>query len=288
MLSVPTMKACTCLPPALFRGMAQFVTVFASGLVVWGGRSGDLLARCSESLLFLEHSALDALSEFSRILQALCSPDHLRVGLNIKWRQLGDICGFEPVEEFLRLHPLSANQMIGVASQSGELFNGLPPCTGIPFKLECGKVCGSAESGWIQVAEIPVQFTSSSVVIVVIVGSSRLKIGKGSKFVAALAEGDVAVVVAVASISVAAMLATLTVMPRQFSSRINREGMTNVVQPARRLRTCAKAKKTYGGLDKDSLAQSGVFSVERWSMSREKCVKTDLSCLECSKAEGKR
>ncbi|MQL94506.1 hypothetical protein Taro_027164 [Colocasia esculenta] len=36
---------------------------------------------------------------------------------------------------------------------------------------------------------------------------------------------------------------------------------------------CAKAKKTYGGLDKESLAQSGVFPVEKWSMSRE-CVKT--------------
>ncbi|MQM20902.1 hypothetical protein Taro_053932 [Colocasia esculenta] len=34
------------------------------------------------------------------------------------------------------------------------------------------------------------------------------------------------------------------------------------VQPARRLRTYAKAKKTYGGLDKDFLVQSGVFSVE--------------------------
>ncbi|MQM01466.1 hypothetical protein Taro_034220, partial [Colocasia esculenta] len=42
-----------------------------------------------------------------------------------------------------------------------------------------------------------------------------------------------------------------------------------MVQLARRLRTCAKAKKTYGGLDKDSLVQSGVFSVERWSMPRE-------------------
>ncbi|MQL85356.1 hypothetical protein Taro_017868 [Colocasia esculenta] len=34
---------------------------------------------------------------------------------------------------------------------------------------------------------------------------------------------------------------------------------------------CAKAKKTYGDLDKESLAQSGVFPVERWSMSREVC-----------------
>ncbi|MQL92602.1 hypothetical protein Taro_025231 [Colocasia esculenta] len=41
MISAPTTKACTCLPPALFCGMAQFVTVFASGLVVRGGRSGD-------------------------------------------------------------------------------------------------------------------------------------------------------------------------------------------------------------------------------------------------------
>ncbi|MQM03019.1 hypothetical protein Taro_035789 [Colocasia esculenta] len=43
------------------------------------------------------------------------------------------------------------------------------------------------------------------------------------------------------------------------------------VQPARRLRTCAKAKKTYEGLDKDSLVQSGVFPVERWSMPRKVC-----------------
>ncbi|MQL77723.1 hypothetical protein Taro_010139 [Colocasia esculenta] len=35
------------------------------------------------------------------------------------------------------------------------------------------------------------------------------------------------------------------------------------VQPARRLRTCAKAKKTYRGLDKESLVQSGVFPMER-------------------------
>ncbi|MQL86400.1 hypothetical protein Taro_018932 [Colocasia esculenta] len=58
------------------------------------------------------------------------------------------------------------------------------------------------------------------------------------------------------------------------------------VQPARRLRTCAKAKKTYGGLDKESLAQSRVFLMERSSKSREKCVETGPSCLECSKAEG--
>ncbi|MQM15613.1 hypothetical protein Taro_048560 [Colocasia esculenta] len=41
------------------------------------------------------------------------------------------------------------------------------------------------------------------------------------------------------------------------------------VQPARRLRTCAKAKKTYRGLDKESLTQSRVFPMERWSKSRE-------------------
>ncbi|MQM07310.1 hypothetical protein Taro_040148 [Colocasia esculenta] len=41
------------------------------------------------------------------------------------------------------------------------------------------------------------------------------------------------------------------------------------VQPARRLRTCVKAKKTYRGLDKESLVQSEVFSVERWSKPRE-------------------
>ncbi|MQM21046.1 hypothetical protein Taro_054078, partial [Colocasia esculenta] len=41
------------------------------------------------------------------------------------------------------------------------------------------------------------------------------------------------------------------------------------VQPAPRLRTCAKVKKTYEGLDKESLAQSRVFPMERWSMSRE-------------------
>ncbi|MQM02181.1 hypothetical protein Taro_034940 [Colocasia esculenta] len=58
------------------------------------------------------------------------------------------------------------------------------------------------------------------------------------------------------------------------------------VQQARRLRTCAKAKKTYGGLDKESLAQSRVFSMETWSMLR-KCVENKCpSCLECSKAEG--
>ncbi|MQL81451.1 hypothetical protein Taro_013908 [Colocasia esculenta] len=41
------------------------------------------------------------------------------------------------------------------------------------------------------------------------------------------------------------------------------------VQPARWLRTCAKAKKTYRGLDEESLAQSRVFHMERWSKSRE-------------------
>ena len=35
---------------------------------------------------------------------------------------------------------------------------------------------------------------------------------------------------------------------------------------------CAKAKETHGGLDKESLVQSRVFPVERWSKSREKCV----------------
>ncbi|MQL90971.1 hypothetical protein Taro_023574 [Colocasia esculenta] len=87
---------------------------------------------------------------------------------------------------------------------------------------------------------------------------------------------------------------------------------------------CAKAKETYGGLDKKSLIQSGVFPMERWSIPRklvgkghapkprrltealarspwssqeysrwrggpcqEKCVENKcLSCLECSKAEG--
>ncbi|MQM02061.1 hypothetical protein Taro_034827 [Colocasia esculenta] len=38
---------------------------------------------------------------------------------------------------------------------------------------------------------------------------------------------------------------------------------------ARRQWTYAKAKKTYGGLDKGFLVQSRVFSVERWSKSRE-------------------
>ncbi|MQM11337.1 hypothetical protein Taro_044250 [Colocasia esculenta] len=32
---------------------------------------------------------------------------------------------------------------------------------------------------------------------------------------------------------------------------------------------CAKVKKIYGGLDKESLAQSRVFPMERWSKSRE-------------------
>ncbi|MQL89306.1 hypothetical protein Taro_021877 [Colocasia esculenta] len=41
------------------------------------------------------------------------------------------------------------------------------------------------------------------------------------------------------------------------------------VKPARRVRTCAIAKETYGGLDKESLVQSGVFPMERWSMPRE-------------------
>ncbi|MQM21423.1 hypothetical protein Taro_054463 [Colocasia esculenta] len=58
------------------------------------------------------------------------------------------------------------------------------------------------------------------------------------------------------------------------------------VQSASRLRTCAKAKKTYGGLDKESLVELRVFPMERWSMSR-KCVENKCpSCLECSKAEG--
>ncbi|MQL95779.1 hypothetical protein Taro_028451 [Colocasia esculenta] len=48
------------------------------------------------------------------------------------------------------------------------------------------------------------------------------------------------------------------------------KGVTGVkVQPTHRLRTCAKAKKTYGGLDEDSLVQLGVFPVERWSMPRK-------------------
>ncbi|MQL96399.1 hypothetical protein Taro_029072 [Colocasia esculenta] len=52
--------------------------------------------------------------------------------------------------------------------------------------------------------------------------------------------------------------------------RRDHKGVTGFrVQPARRLRTCAKAKKTYGGLDKESLAQSGIFLMERWFMSRK-------------------
>ncbi|MQL68414.1 hypothetical protein Taro_000677 [Colocasia esculenta] len=47
------------------------------------------------------------------------------------------------------------------------------------------------------------------------------------------------------------------------------------IQPARRQWTCTKTKETYGGLDKESLAQSGVFPVERWSMPRE-CVETSV------------
>ncbi|MQM21351.1 hypothetical protein Taro_054390 [Colocasia esculenta] len=49
------------------------------------------------------------------------------------------------------------------------------------------------------------------------------------------------------------------------------------VQPAHRQRTCAKAKKTYEGLDKESLAQSRVFPMERWSMPRENHVATGLT-----------
>ncbi|MQL97338.1 hypothetical protein Taro_030036 [Colocasia esculenta] len=45
------------------------------------------------------------------------------------------------------------------------------------------------------------------------------------------------------------------------------------VQPTRRLRTCAKAKNTYGGLDKESLVLSGVFPTKRWSKPKE-CVET--------------
>ncbi|MQM14874.1 hypothetical protein Taro_047808 [Colocasia esculenta] len=41
-----------------------------------------------------------------------------------------------------------------------------------------------------------------------------------------------------------------------------------IVQPARRQWTYSKAKKTYGGLDKESLAQSRVFPMERWSKLR--------------------
>ncbi|MQM21799.1 hypothetical protein Taro_054844 [Colocasia esculenta] len=48
------------------------------------------------------------------------------------------------------------------------------------------------------------------------------------------------------------------------------------VQPARRLRMCAKAKKTYGGLDKESLAQSRVFPMERWFKSRESSIATGV------------
>ncbi|MQL99516.1 hypothetical protein Taro_032241 [Colocasia esculenta] len=48
------------------------------------------------------------------------------------------------------------------------------------------------------------------------------------------------------------------------------KGVTGLgVQLARWLRTCAKAKETYGGLDKESLVQSGVFLIERSSMPRE-------------------
>ncbi|MQL94987.1 hypothetical protein Taro_027653 [Colocasia esculenta] len=50
---------------------------------------------------------------------------------------------------------------------------------------------------------------------------------------------------------------------------MNRQDSRVNVQPARQQWTCAKAKKTYGGFNKESLAQSRVFPMERWSKSRE-------------------
>ncbi|MQL69640.1 hypothetical protein Taro_001948 [Colocasia esculenta] len=41
MLSAPTAKACTCLPPAFFCRVTKLVTVFASGLVVRSSSGGD-------------------------------------------------------------------------------------------------------------------------------------------------------------------------------------------------------------------------------------------------------
>ncbi|MQL77177.1 hypothetical protein Taro_009585, partial [Colocasia esculenta] len=49
--------------------------------------------------------------------------------------------------------------------------------------------------------------------------------------------------------------------------------VSNITRQEYLHRTCAKAKETYGGLDKDSLVQSRVFPVERWSKSREVCRK---------------
>ncbi|MQM00555.1 hypothetical protein Taro_033293, partial [Colocasia esculenta] len=67
MLSAPTMKACTCLPPAFFCRVTKLLTMLASWFVV---RSSSGLARCSGCLLLLYHSALDAISEIGRIFYA--------------------------------------------------------------------------------------------------------------------------------------------------------------------------------------------------------------------------
>ncbi|MQL71768.1 hypothetical protein Taro_004117, partial [Colocasia esculenta] len=84
-ITTSTAKASTCLPPAFICRVTKLVTMLAS----W-------LARCPRSLLFPEHPTLDVLSEFSRIFQALCSPDHLWIGLNIKWRKLRDVAVVRP------------------------------------------------------------------------------------------------------------------------------------------------------------------------------------------------
>ncbi|MQL85465.1 hypothetical protein Taro_017991 [Colocasia esculenta] len=55
-----------------------------------------------------------------------------------------------------------------------------------------------------------------------------------------------------------------------------RHVLNALAPPARQQWTFAKAKETYGGLDKESLVWSRVFPTERWSMPRKKC--RDVGC----------
>ncbi|MQM13872.1 hypothetical protein Taro_046799 [Colocasia esculenta] len=156
------------------------------------------LARCSGSLLFLEHSALDALSEFSRILQALCSLDHLRIAMVAE------------IGSLLSIVDTSSGQ---VDTGSGQVDTG------------SGQVDTGSDDGLCR--------------------SQQTKQGKKN-----------------------GLLWMISFTPATKNSSTRPQQVLNSflgVQPALRQWTYAKAKKTYGGLDKESLVQSRVFPMESWS-----------------------
>ncbi|MQL70841.1 hypothetical protein Taro_003160 [Colocasia esculenta] len=96
-----------------------------------------LLARCPRSLLFPEHPTLDALSEFSRIFQALCSPDHLWIGLKEKsggW----PLC-------FCRDAKGWRDQV--ATRRAGAFRNKVATWASVAFKLRCSYRSRSCEPG---------------------------------------------------------------------------------------------------------------------------------------------